>query len=122
MVGSDEGPVAVRDRVTILTSIVLLVIAAAAWVSVVQSSLRGDDMMMTMPMPATAAAGFAFVVSWCIMMTAMMLPSAVPLISLYGATVEKFSGDGDAFVVGDDPVEVGGHLFDQSSNCGFRAG
>ena len=92
MVGSDEGPVAVRDRVTILTSIVLLVLAAAAWVSVVQSSVRGDDMMMTMPMPATAADGFAFVVSWGIMMTAMMLPSAVPMISLYGATQRGTGG------------------------------
>jgi predicted metal-binding membrane protein len=86
MVGWGEELVAVRDRITILTSIVLLVIAAAAWVSVVRSSLRGDDMMMTMPMPATAADGFAFVVGWGIMMTAMMLPSAVPMISLYGAT------------------------------------
>jgi predicted metal-binding membrane protein len=92
MVGSDEGPGAVRDRVTTLTSIVLLVIAAAAWVSVVQSSLRGDDMMMTMPMPATAADGFAFVISWGIMMTAMMLPSAVPMISLYGATQRGTGG------------------------------
>ena len=92
MVGSDEGPVAVRDRVTILTSIVLLVLAAAAWVSVVQSSLRGDDRMMTMSMPATVADGFAFVVSWGIMMTAMMLPSAVPMISLYGATQRGTGG------------------------------
>jgi len=43
-------------------------------------------MMMTMPMPATAAGGIAFVISWAVMMTAMMLPSALPMISLYGAT------------------------------------
>jgi predicted metal-binding membrane protein len=92
MGGADEGLVAVRDRVTILASIVLLVIAATAWVSVVRSSLRGDDMMMTMPMPATVADGFAFVVSWGIMMTAMMLPSAVPMISLYGATQRAAGG------------------------------
>lgn len=75
----------VRDRVTALTSVVLLLIAGAAWVSVVRSALRGDDMMMTMPMPATAADGLAFVGSWAVMMTAMMLPSALPMISLYGA-------------------------------------
>jgi predicted metal-binding membrane protein len=86
MSGSRDELVAGPDRVTVLTSVVLLVIAAVAWVSVVRSSLRGDDMMMTMPMPATAADGFAFVVSWGIMMTAMMLPSALPMISLYGAT------------------------------------
>jgi predicted metal-binding membrane protein len=85
-VGPREDPVPVRDRVTVLTSVVLLLIAAAAWVSVVRSSLRGDDMMMTMPMPATVVDGLAFVVSWGVMMTAMMLPSALPMISLYGAT------------------------------------
>ncbi len=78
--GSNEDPVPVRDRVTVLTSVVLLLIAAAAWVSVVRSSLRGDDMMMTMPMPATVADGLAFVASWGVMMTAMMLPSALPMI------------------------------------------
>ena len=85
MTGAGEGLVPVRDRVTVLTSIGLLLIAAAAWAVVVRSSLRGDDMMMTMPMPATAAGGIAFVISWAVMMTAMMLPSALPMISLYGA-------------------------------------
>jgi predicted metal-binding membrane protein len=81
-----EDPAPVRDRVAVLTSVGLLVVAAGAWVSVVRSSLRGDDdMMMTMPMPATAADAFAFTVGWGIMMTAMMLPSALPMISLYAA-------------------------------------
>jgi len=91
-VGPSEDPVPVRDRVTILTSVALLLIAAAAWVSVVRSSLGGDDMMMTMPMPATVADGLAFVVSWGVMMTAMMLPSALPIISLYGATQRSSAG------------------------------
>ena len=73
------------DRATILTSVSLLVVAAAAWVSVVWSSLQGEDMMMTMPMPATWADGIAFVLGWAVMMAAMMLPSALPMISLYGA-------------------------------------
>ena len=73
------------DRATVLASVLLLVLAAAAWVSVVRSSLQGDDMMMTMPMPATWADGSAFVLGWAVMMTAMMLPSALPMISLYGA-------------------------------------
>jgi predicted metal-binding membrane protein len=83
--GPGEELVPVRDRVTVLTSVVLLLIAAAAWVSVVRSSLGGDDTMMTMPMPVTAADALAFVASWAVMMTAMMLPSALPMISLYGA-------------------------------------
>ena len=85
MAGPSEDPVPVRDRITVLTSISLLLIAAAAWVLTVRSSLWGDDMMMTMPMPATVADGVAFVISWAVMMTAMMLPSALPMISLYGA-------------------------------------
>src|SRR5262249_29463337 len=78
-----DAPLA-RDRISIVTSTVLLVLAAVAWVSVVLSSLRGDDMMMTMAMPVTLAHGGAFVLSWGIMMTAMMLPSALPMIALYG--------------------------------------
>lgn len=92
--GPNEDPVPVRDRVTALTSVVLLLIAAVAWGSVVRSSLQGDDMMMTMPMPATPADGLAFVASWGVMMTAMMLPSALPMISLYGATQRGSAGKG----------------------------
>jgi len=90
-VGSNEEPVPVRDRVTVFTSVSLLVIAATAWVSVVRSGLQGDDMML-MPMPATVADGLAFVVSWGVMMTAMMLPGALPMISLYGATQRGGAG------------------------------
>jgi predicted metal-binding membrane protein len=82
---SHEDPVPVHDRVTLLTSGVLLLIAGAAWASVIWSSLRGEDMMMRMPMPMTVADGLAFLMSWAVMMTAMMLPSALPMIALYGA-------------------------------------
>jgi predicted metal-binding membrane protein len=85
MAASNRDPVLVRDRVTVLVSAALLLIAAVAWVFVARSSLRGDDMMMTMPMPVTVADGLAFVVGWAVMMTAMMLPSALPMIALYGA-------------------------------------
>jgi predicted metal-binding membrane protein len=84
-----EDPVPVRDRVTVLTSVVLLLVAAAAWIPVVRSS-PGDDMMMTMP--ATVADGLAFVAGWAVMMTAMMLPSALPMISLYGAVRRGAAG------------------------------
>ncbi|MGH7315478.1 MAG: DUF2182 domain-containing protein [Candidatus Rokuibacteriota bacterium] len=82
----------VRDRVTLLTSAALLLIAGAAWASVIRSSRRGDDMMMTMPMPMTVADGLAFVLSWAVMMTAMMLPSALPMIALYGAIQRGAAG------------------------------
>ena len=79
------SPAPVRDRVTIITSALLLLVAGAAWVSVVRSSLRGDDMMMTMPMPVTVTEALVFTGGWAVMMTAMMLPSALPMIALYGA-------------------------------------
>src|SRR5712691_8596556 len=81
-----EYLVPVRDRATVVTSVILLLIAAAAWIDVVRSSLGVPDMMMTMFMPMTVSDGLAFVASWGIMMTAMMLPSALPMIGLYGAT------------------------------------
>jgi predicted metal-binding membrane protein len=75
-----------RDRTLVVTSVILLLIAALAWIDVIQSSLGTPDMMMTMFMPATVADALAFVGGWAVMMTAMMLPSALPMIGLYGAT------------------------------------
>jgi predicted metal-binding membrane protein len=81
-----EGPAPPRNRAAVVTSIILLLIAAAAWVDVVRSSLGAPDMMMTMFMPVTISDGLAFVAGWAVMMTAMMLPSALPMVGLYGAT------------------------------------
>ena len=78
-----------RDRATILTSIILLLITAVAWVDVIRSSLGPPDMMMTMFMPLTVPDALAFVAGWAVMMTAMMLPSALPMIGLYGATQRR---------------------------------
>src|SRR6266849_6066571 len=86
MSASGEHLVSVRDRATVVTSVILLLIAAVAWVDVLRSSLGAPDMMMTMFMPMTVSDGLAFVLSWGVMMTAMMLPSALPMIGLYGAT------------------------------------
>jgi predicted metal-binding membrane protein len=78
-----------RDRVSVGTSMALLVITAVAWVVVIRSSLGTPDMMMTMFMPLTISDGLAFVASWGIMMAAMMLPSALPMIRLYDATQRR---------------------------------
>jgi predicted metal-binding membrane protein len=94
MPASGERLVPVRDRATVVTSVILLLIAAVAWVNVVRSSLGAPDMMMTMFMPMTVSDGLAFVMSWGIMMTAMMLPSALPMISLYGATQRGMAAPG----------------------------
>jgi predicted metal-binding membrane protein len=90
----DPRPTVAPDRVSVLTAIALLLLAAMAWVAVVVTSRR-DDMMMTTPMPATVADGLAFVVSWGVMMTAMMLPSALPMIALYGA-IRRGAGTTDS--------------------------
>ncbi len=37
-------------------------------------------------MPPTVADGLLYVANWTVMMTAMMLPSAMPMIALYAAT------------------------------------
>ena len=84
----------VRDRATVVTSVILLLIAAVAWVDVVRSSVGDPDMMMTMFMPMTVSGGLAFIASWGIMMTAMMLPSALPMIALYGATQRSAAASG----------------------------
>ena len=81
-----------RDRVTLLTAGALLALSTAAWLRVVLDALRGDDMMMTMPMPVALGDAVAFVLSWAVMMTAMMLPSALPMIALYGAIQRRADG------------------------------
>ena len=86
MPASREPLAPVRDRAAVVTSISLLLIAAVAWADVLRSSLGAPDMMMTMFMPVTLSDGLAFVASWGVMMTAMMLPSALPMIGLYAAT------------------------------------
>ena len=81
--------VLVRDRAAVLTPIALLLIAAVAWISVIRTGLGAPDMTMSMYMPPTMSDGVAFVVGWAVMMTAMMLPSALPMIRLYGATQRR---------------------------------
>lgn len=79
--------IAGRDRATLLTCAVLLVITAAAWVHVVWSAMATDDMAgMDMVVTPTVVDGLAFVAAWAVMMAAMMLPSALPMIGLYAAT------------------------------------
>ena len=80
---TSQDPVLVRDRTTALASAFLLLVAAAAWAFVVLSSVHGEDMAMAMPV--SISGGLVFTVCWAVMMTAMMLPSALPMIALYGA-------------------------------------
>jgi predicted metal-binding membrane protein len=75
------------NRAALLTYAALLTLTAAAWVWMLRSPMGGDDMAgMQMLMAPTARDAVAYVVAWAVMMAAMMLPSAMPMIALYAAT------------------------------------
>jgi predicted metal-binding membrane protein len=67
--------------------VLLLILAGAAWARVLVSPMGADDMAgMEMALHASVADAVAYVAAWAVMMTAMMLPSASPMIGLYAAT------------------------------------
>ena len=70
---------------TVLTYAALLVITGAAWAHVVWMALTDEMAGMDMVMTPTLVDAVAFVAAWAIMMAAMMLPSALPMIGLYAA-------------------------------------
>jgi predicted metal-binding membrane protein len=74
-----------QDGATLMTYAALVVVTAAAWLSMLGSPMSGDMAGMEMAMAPTPGDGIAFVVAWAIMMVAMMLPSAMPMIGLYAA-------------------------------------
>jgi predicted metal-binding membrane protein len=82
---SGSAVLAGRDRATIVMCAVLIAITAVAWAQVVSSAMTPDP-MRGMAMAPTVRDGLAYVVGWTVMMAAMMLPSALPMIALYGAT------------------------------------
>jgi predicted metal-binding membrane protein len=82
-----------RERSTVLTYALLLITAAVAWVAVFRSTMVMDDMAgMDMAMTPTVSDGILFMVAWTVMMAAMMLPSAAPMIALYAATQRNAPG------------------------------
>src|SRR5690348_14312129 len=74
---SGAGTLLARDRAALVSGGALLALAAAAW----------GVLLFQPPMPmsgVSVAQAVAFLAAWCVMMAAMMLPSAVLMISLYG--------------------------------------
>ena len=65
---------------------VLTIVTVMAWVSMIRTPMTHDMAGMQMVMAPTFADAAAYVAGWAVMMTAMMLPSAVPMIALYAAT------------------------------------
>ena len=95
------------DRLTLLTAALLLIVAGAAWGSVIVQATAmqgmGDAAMgntMTMaPSPGLSAAGLvAFAITGLVLMAARMLPSALPMVLLYRTTARGQAARGTAFV------------------------
>jgi predicted metal-binding membrane protein len=74
------------ERSTVITYAALLGVTAAAWLAMLRVPMGDQDMAgMEMAMTPTVADGLTFALAWAIMMAAMMLPSAMPMIGLYAA-------------------------------------
>lgn len=98
------------DPLGALTLALLLLVTVAAWAGVVAQSrampmAAPPGMAVDMPgMPAAAAptpgpaALLAYVLSWTVMMAAMMLPSAAPMILLYATAARGRVARGEPFV------------------------
>lgn len=72
---------AARDVGSLLLGGMLLGVTAAAWIAVVRADA---EMKMAHGAPALSAAGaLEFTLQWGVMMAAMMLPSAAPMVLLY---------------------------------------
>ncbi|HEV8473420.1 MAG TPA: DUF2182 domain-containing protein [Methylomirabilota bacterium] len=81
------------DRAAALTAALLLVVAAAAWAQLLLAPMAMDDMGgAAMVMAPTISDGATYVAAWAVMMAAMMLPSALPMIGLYAATQRNTPG------------------------------
>jgi len=78
---------AAPDRARVITVVTLVLVTAAAWVALLRWPMGGGDMAgMQMVMVPSAADAAVYVGAWGVMMAAMMLPSALPMIGLYAAT------------------------------------
>jgi predicted metal-binding membrane protein len=89
-----------RDRAALVTGAVLLLIAAASWIVVVRQAAEMGAMDMGAapsepPPPLVSwASGLTFLGAWGVMMAAMMLPSAVPMLALYGTVSRNLARTG----------------------------
>ena len=78
-----------RGSARVLTYAVLVLITVAAWGQVLWMATTDDMAGMDMVMTPGWADGLGYVLAWGVMMAAMMLPSALPMIGLYAATQRR---------------------------------
>jgi predicted metal-binding membrane protein len=111
----DPPSVVWQDRGTLLTGSVLVLVSVLAWIEVLRpggsmagmsiapsmvgmqamSTSHGHAHMLHSASPLSLAGLVGYVVAWGVMMTAMMLPSALPMIAVYGATYRLRASLGD---------------------------
>ena len=85
-----------RERVMVLAAVVILILLA--WAYTIRVALKSTAMSGAMAMPnmmpwSTADFGYMFVM-WAVMMVAMMLPSATPMVFLFGRVRAKRESSG----------------------------
>ena len=78
--------IAGRSSAGRVTYAMLVLVTVAAWAHVVWTAWTDEMAGMDMVLPLGPSDALAYVLGWGIMMTAMMLPSAAPMIALYAAT------------------------------------
>jgi predicted metal-binding membrane protein len=95
------------DWLTLLNGALLLLVAGVAWIGVIvqatsMPAMGGGALGSTMPMAPPPILSLvdlvAFVVAWLVMMAAMMLPSALPMVLLYRTLSRGQAAHGQAFV------------------------
>lgn len=87
-----------RDRLIVASA--LVVITGLCWMYMVQLAATmngGMQAMESMAMAWTLSDVVLMFVMWAVMMTGMMLPSAAPMILLYGLVIRKQAGRGVVF-------------------------
>jgi predicted metal-binding membrane protein len=82
-----------RDRGAIAAGIVLLTCTALAWVGVGLQAVGMGGAMLPVG-PATFGDAAMFTTMWGVMMAAMMLPSAIPMIALYATVTRSMAAAG----------------------------
>ena len=92
------------DRATVLVGVTLVAVTVAAWVAFLAQAVSPSSMAMdTMSSGADLSGAASFIGAWVVMMAAMMLPSAAPLVLLHRAA------GADGRVANTVPL-VGGYL------------
>jgi predicted metal-binding membrane protein len=130
MAGSAFASAIKRDRAVVVAAIAVLI--ALAWAYTAHVAWNSTAMAESMAMPnamAWSSADFAFMfIMWAVMMVAMMLPSATPMIVLYGRVRETRVARGRsyaptaAFVAGYITVWIGFSLAATALNWGLHRG